>query len=257
MTASTANGFAHVLYTPTATTCRSAPYAFHAEYSTANPRGNTWSAHTYNVAYLGRDRPLRALHHRGRGLQLRRRRLGRPGRPRRGRRQQLLRAGNGRPGGAHQRLLLGRPRLRRALVPERLARHESQSEGRPEASSRAAAVHEPDHRPRRQLPEDRLRGRPAALRAPARATGPPARLRQPAPGAQFYPFYTTTIDHGTCTWQEGGNFIPGTVNHYGGSSTAEFGRLLRTVYPAAGFTTATFINNFNSGDEGNPCSATP
>ena len=29
----------------------SAPYAFHPEYSTANPRGNTWSAHTYNVAY--------------------------------------------------------------------------------------------------------------------------------------------------------------------------------------------------------------
>ena len=27
-----------------------APYAFHPEYSTANPRGNTWSAHTYNVA---------------------------------------------------------------------------------------------------------------------------------------------------------------------------------------------------------------
>ena len=28
-----------------------APYAFHPEYSTANPRGNTWSAHTYNVAF--------------------------------------------------------------------------------------------------------------------------------------------------------------------------------------------------------------
>ncbi len=31
--------------------CTSAPYAFHPEYSTANPRGNTWSAHTYNVAF--------------------------------------------------------------------------------------------------------------------------------------------------------------------------------------------------------------
>jgi len=46
-----ANGFGHVLYTPASTTtCHSAPYAFHPEYSTANPRGNTWSAHTYNVA---------------------------------------------------------------------------------------------------------------------------------------------------------------------------------------------------------------
>src|ERR1700750_2466580 len=50
MTASTANGFAHVLYAPNSGTCQSAPYAFHPEYSTANPRGNTWSAHTYNVA---------------------------------------------------------------------------------------------------------------------------------------------------------------------------------------------------------------
>src|SRR5438477_8026263 len=51
MTASVANGFGHVLYTPGSPTCQMAPYAFHPEYSTANPRGNTWSAHTYNVAY--------------------------------------------------------------------------------------------------------------------------------------------------------------------------------------------------------------
>ena len=51
MTASTANGFGHILYTPgNSNPCQAAPYAFHPEYSTANPRGNTWSAHTYNVA---------------------------------------------------------------------------------------------------------------------------------------------------------------------------------------------------------------
>ena len=50
MTASVANGFGHILYTPSSSTCQEAPYAFHPEYSTANPRGNTWSAHTYNVA---------------------------------------------------------------------------------------------------------------------------------------------------------------------------------------------------------------
>ena len=50
MTASVANGFGHILYTPNSSTCQAAPYAFHPEYSTANPRGNTWSAHTYNVA---------------------------------------------------------------------------------------------------------------------------------------------------------------------------------------------------------------
>ena len=51
MTASVANGFGHILYTPKSSTCREAPYAFHPEYDTASPRGNTWSAHTYNVAF--------------------------------------------------------------------------------------------------------------------------------------------------------------------------------------------------------------
>jgi len=50
MTASIANGFGHILFQPNATKCAMEPYAFHPEYSTANPRGNTWSAHTYNVA---------------------------------------------------------------------------------------------------------------------------------------------------------------------------------------------------------------
>ena len=50
MTASKANGFGHILFTPKSKTCKEKPYAFHPEYSTANPRGNTWSAHTYNVA---------------------------------------------------------------------------------------------------------------------------------------------------------------------------------------------------------------
>ena len=51
MTASVANGFGNIQYQPNSPTCNVAPYAFHPEYSTANPRGNTWSAHTYNVAY--------------------------------------------------------------------------------------------------------------------------------------------------------------------------------------------------------------
>ncbi len=50
MTASVANGFGHILYTPTSSTCQEAPYAFHPEYSTASTRGNTWSVHTYNIA---------------------------------------------------------------------------------------------------------------------------------------------------------------------------------------------------------------
>jgi hypothetical protein len=77
----------------------------------------------------------------------------------------------------------------------------------------------------------------------------------PPPGARFYPFFSTTFRHGECTWQEGGPFIPGTVNKFGGSSAAEFGHLLPSLFPEPGFTTAKLIRNFNSGNMRNPCRA--
>jgi hypothetical protein len=45
------------------------------------------------------------------------------------------------------------------------------------------------------------------------------------------------------------------VNDFGGSSTTEFGSLEKTLFPEAGFTTATLIRNFSSGDMRNPCRA--
>jgi hypothetical protein len=77
----------------------------------------------------------------------------------------------------------------------------------------------------------------------------------PPNGAEFYPFFSTTNVNFGCAWQEGGDFIPGTTHDFGGSSTAEFGPLLKTVYPAAGNTTVERYNNFNSGDFPNPCPA--
>ena len=75
----------------------------------------------------------------------------------------------------------------------------------------------------------------------------------PPDGAPFYPFFTTGIHDGLCTWQEGGNSIPGTINHFGGSAHAEFGSVLPVVEPVSGFTTRTRIQDFNSGDRSNPC----
>ena len=80
----------------------------------------------------------------------------------------------------------------------------------------------------------------------------------PPTGAQFYPFFSTRSTSDGCTWQEGGDFIPGTTNDFGGSSTTEFGPLLATVFPTAGPTgptTVTRYDNFNSGDLQNPCPA--
>jgi len=86
-----------------------------------------------------------------------------------------------------------------------------------------------------------------------RTTG--ANCVNPPAGAQFYPFFSTTNANGGCAWQEGGDFIPGTTNDFGGSSTTEFGPLLLTVYPTTGNTTVSRFNNFNSGDRPNPCTA--
>jgi hypothetical protein len=56
-------------------------------------------------------------------------------------------------------------------------------------------------------------------------------------------------------WQEGGKFLPGTIRDFGGSSTAEFGSLLKLVFPVPGFKTIKQINDFNSGSMKNPCLA--
>jgi hypothetical protein len=77
----------------------------------------------------------------------------------------------------------------------------------------------------------------------------------PPNGAAFYPFFSTTFRPGECTWQEGGKYIPGTVNDFGGSSTAEFGPLLKVTFPVAGFTTVSQFEDFNSGNLKNPCRA--
>ena len=77
----------------------------------------------------------------------------------------------------------------------------------------------------------------------------------PPNGAKFYPFFSTTMRNRTCTWQEGGKFLPGTINDFGGSSTAEFGSLLKLVFPVKGFKTVKLINHFNSGSIKNPCLA--
>ena len=76
----------------------------------------------------------------------------------------------------------------------------------------------------------------------------------PPVGATFYPIYSTTTDTGGhCLWQEGGGSIPGSINTFGGNSTAEYGGLLLSNYPAAGFTVTQRYNNFQNVLGSNPC----
>jgi hypothetical protein len=77
----------------------------------------------------------------------------------------------------------------------------------------------------------------------------------PPNGASFYPIYTTGTADGHCIWQEGGALLPGTTNTFGGTSQAEYGDLLVSVYPTVGNSTQGIIENFHNTLPNNPCPA--
>jgi hypothetical protein len=263
MTASIANGFGHVLYTPDSPTCQMEPYAFHPEYSTGNPRGNTWSAHTYNVAFSDEIGHFENCVKIDANFN-----CAKPGIQDAGRLDpdddnsfcvpksdsSLVKidgcfSGDGDWDGPSY--LNDWPGTDPNVARDR-AQHPSPvlftsplfNSGTTDYSTIAFET---------DLPRIETLGSQDSAPFCDRATG--ANCVNPPSGAQFYPFYSTTVVNGTCTWQEGGPFIPGTTNDFGGSSTTEYGPLLQTVYPAAGFTTVLRYNNFNSGDVANPCPA--
>jgi hypothetical protein len=257
MTASKANGFGHVLYTPNSKTCHEAPYAFHPEYSTANPRGNTWSAHLANISMsdeIGHFENCLAIDAQGNCTT--------PGSQDASRLDSddsacvpgtdstlvhingCLNSDEDFDGQSYRNDWPGtNPNVARdrALHPSPLLFTSPLTRGR----NYSTIAFETD------LP--RIEASDSQANPPFcdRTTG--ANCVNPPHGAQFYPFFTTTVRHGTCTWQEGGNFLPGTTNHFGGSSTTEFGPPLKAAYPNAGFTIIRLIDNFNSGNMPNPC----
>jgi hypothetical protein len=256
MTASKANGFGHILYTPNSNTCHVAPYAFHPEYSTGNPRGNTWSAHTYNIAMsdeIGHFENCLAIDSLGNCTK--------PG----GQDSSLDADDVGCVPGTDSTVVhingcFGddedwdgqsyrndwpgtNPNVARdrALHPSPLLFTSPTTRGR----NYSTIAFETD------LP--RIEASDAQFNPPFcdRTTG--ANCVNPPNGAQFYPFYSTTVRHRTCTWQEGGRFLPGTTNDFGGSSTTEFGPLLKVAFPTTGFTIERLFEDFNSGNMANAC----
>jgi hypothetical protein len=78
----------------------------------------------------------------------------------------------------------------------------------------------------------------------------------PPPNSNFYPFYSTRNTPSGCMWQEGGPYIPGTTNTFGGSAKAEFGTLRAIHYPTAPYGLVTIrLNDFRSATMANPCPA--
>jgi hypothetical protein len=257
MTASIANGFGHLLFTPNSQTCQEAPYAFHPAYSTANTRGNTWTAHTYNVAFsdeIGHFENCLALDANFNCSSA-------------GAQDPTLdgddsacvpgtdstvvhidgcfQADNDYDGQSYRRDWPGtnpRQGQDRKLHPSPVIFTSPLIDGFLNYSTVAFETDMP-----------RIEASDSQANAPFCNNITGANCVNPPSGAQFYPFFSTRTENGSCAWQEGGPLIPGTKNDFGGSSSTEFGPLLFTLFPTTGFTTEIATDNFNSGDMRNPC----
>jgi len=260
MTASVANGFGHILFQPHAKTCSMEPYAFHPEYSTANPRGNTWSAHTYNVAFSdeighfencltldanfncavsaesepGGSAPdgddvfcvpgtdATVVHING-----------------------CFQADGDFDGPSYKNDWPGTnpdPTIDASMHPSPVLFTSPLANGNTNYNNVAFET---------DLP--RIEASDSQLNPPFcdRFTG--ANCVNPPAGAEFYPIYSTRMDSGTCTWQQGGPFIPGTIDRFGGTSATEYGQLLLTPYPVKSNKISWRYNNFQNDLGTNPC----
>jgi hypothetical protein len=267
MTASTANGFGHIMYTPQSKKCTAQPYAFHPEYSTANTRGNTWSVHTYNVAEsdeIGHFENCQAIDANFNCTQPGFFDGGATAKPDNDDGQNFCVPGTDSTvvkidgcfaadsdwdAQSYQMDWPGtnpNSAMDALLHPSTVLFTSPLTSNGTEQYSKVAF--ETD------LP--RLEEADSQDNAPFCNVSNGTNCVNPPNGAAFYPFFSTSNHNGTCTWQEGGPYIPGTTNDFGGSSTAEFGPLLAETFPVAGPTIVTRLENFNSGDITNPCFVT-
>jgi hypothetical protein len=259
MTASKANGFAHVLFQPNAKKCHEEPYAFHPEYDSAVPRGNTWTAHANNVSFsdeIGHfeycdaiDPDTAACTDPGAGDTT----LDDD--------DQLCLDGANYPGAlmikgctlddgdwdgpSYRRDWPGtfrNPFLDRLVHPRPVQFSVPTTRGKP--LEHIAFENNLPNIERNEFgtpqPEcDAVTGEHCV---------------NPPPGAQFYPIYTTTRVNGTCMFQQGGAHIPGTINTFGGNSATEYGTdVLFVTYPDVGFKPITLAEDFHRDLHGRPC----
>jgi len=258
MTASKANGFAHVLFQPKAKHCHVAPYAFHPMYNSAVARGTTWAAHTTNVGAsdeIGHFEYCRAIDANGVCTQA---------------------------GGADttvdvdDQFCLDGSNYPGALPLIGCTLDDGDFDGpsyrfdwpgtfkNPAADMKVHATAfkftaptsngKPLERVAFETDLPRIeRGEPGNHQPECdRDTG--AHCVNPPPGAQFYPLYTLGKGDGRCWFQQGGTHIPGTFNTFGGSSKTEYGqKVLFVTYPDVGFKTIRLAEDFHRDLGGNPC----
>jgi hypothetical protein len=282
MTASAANGFAEILYDPTGTNCNRArhniPYDFHPMYATSSEHTRVpWTAHSYNIAFsdeIGHFEYCNGVRREGGACT----------------QDGVHDLDNGLPAGAEDDFGCFDARYAAVfgLVPVGgCTSTDFDFDGVPYqlvwpgTSSDAPTDHEFHPSPvlftsprfrnsstggqqnfervafEADLPRIESNTNPPCQRHVSNPADPSpgSGCVNPPTGANFYPFYSTRGGTVRCTWQLGGANITGTDNAFGGSSTAEFGDLLKLAYPAATPPGSVSIryNNFRQVLSDNPC----
>lgn len=279
MTASAANGFGNVVFDPSAAHCQVNPYDFHPEFSTSTPATrNVAAAHTYNVAFsdeighfeycakVGTDpngtclEPLGADTNDGDNA----------GPDPLGDDDFCL------PGSASLRVKIGGcldidgdfdgvsynftwPGSISNPVADRLLNPQSFLFTSPTTKDKNFSTMAFESDISRDESDDTSFGVKTPCQRhllnpsdPSPGTG----CVNPPPNSVFYPLYSTRTVAGTCMWQEGGPYIPGTTNPFGGTAKSEYGKLRAISYPASPLGTITKrFNDFRRDVPGLPCPA--
>ncbi|MCU1428521.1 MAG: hypothetical protein JWL83_2521 [Actinomycetia bacterium] len=251
MTASTANGFAQVVFDPTAKTCKELPYAFHPQFSTSGPHTRAeWTAHSLNVSYsdeIGHFEYCNKV-----GV-----------------------AGNCKSGGS-------------ATDPTRDADDHACFRASASLLVPINGCLDTDvdfDGPTYHNVWPGTGADPTRTAEPVRFTSPTFKhgtqysqvafetdlvnlerafgyctndtlsaCTVPPKGVDFYPMFTSgKSPSGGCEWREGGPAVPGAKNTFGGSATSEFGSVVATFYPIGPRATQVFYENFQRVLPNNPC----
>ena len=278
MTASTANGFGNVLFDPSASKCTVQPYAFHPEFSTSTPlTRNVDAAHTYNIAFsdeighfelcakVANDAISKCLKPLGADTN-----DSDVGPDPAGDDDFCLPASqstdikiggcldidgdfDGVPYTFSWPGSISNPTADRLLHPKSFLVSSPTTAG----ANFTSMAFESDIS-RDESSDTAFRVAVPCERHLANPSDPDPGLGcvNPPPNSVFYPFYSTTNTAAGCMWQEGGRYIPGTTNDFGGSAAAEYGPLRVIKYPTAPIGTVTErYNDFRQNLSTVPCPA--
>jgi hypothetical protein len=257
MTASKRNGFGQIMFQPNSAKCHERPYAFHPEYNSAVPRGNTWAAHANDLAFsdeIGHFEYCDAIDAEGGNCT-------KPG------------AGDTSLDPDDTECFDGAASTLVKLIGCYAGAGDFDFDGPsylPDWPGTLAnrhldrKLHETPlmitspvsrgHQYEKALFETNLPGNETPDVGGVCDTTTGAGCTLPAPGTAFYPIWTTRMVAGSCTFQQGGTMMPHR-NAFGGNVKTEYGHLLQVVYPNTGFKTLRLFEDFRRNLAGNPCPA--